>query len=210
MLTVHYIFDPMCGWCYGATELMAELQQRARQGELALMLHPGGMMPRRAIDPGFRQHILQADQRIAELTGAEFGEPYQERVASNGPLVLDSMITAQAIIAGQSLGIDGVDLLKTIQQAHYQYGMDVADEATLRNLAVDLGADGAQWNDAMDAAELQLDSSLQQTRELMGRFGVQGFPALLVESDAGWQSLAHQSYYGNPAGWSRVLDQLID
>ncbi|TCK09205.1 DsbA family protein [Marinobacterium mangrovicola] len=210
MLTVHYIFDPMCGWCYGANELIAQLQQRARQGELALMLHPGGMMPRRAIDPSFRQHILQADQRIADLTGAEFGEAYQQRVASNGPLVLDSLITAQAIIAGQTLGIDGVDLLKSIQQAHYQHGLDVADEATLAGLAKDLGADATKWKDAMAAAEPKLNGAVQQTRELMGRFGAQGFPTLLVESDAGWQSLAHQSYYGNPAGWSRVLDELID
>ena len=67
MITVHYFYDPMCGWCYGATSLIDELQRHAHQQGWAFNLHPGGMVPRREIDTGVREYILSADQRIAAL-----------------------------------------------------------------------------------------------------------------------------------------------
>ena len=35
---LHYIYDPLCGWCYGA-----RAGRRARAG-LAIAIHGGGMM----------------------------------------------------------------------------------------------------------------------------------------------------------------------
>ncbi|MGB5123519.1 MAG: DsbA family protein, partial [Vibrio fluvialis] len=50
MVTAHYIFDPMCGWCYGATALMQAL---AAHPEVNLVMHPGGMMTRSALSDDF-------------------------------------------------------------------------------------------------------------------------------------------------------------
>ncbi|WP_238103902.1 hypothetical protein [Vibrio cincinnatiensis] len=71
MKTVHYIFDPMCGWCYGASPLIESLNAMP---ELHLSLHPGGMLTRQTIAEPFRQHILNADERIAQITGQHFGK----------------------------------------------------------------------------------------------------------------------------------------
>ena len=209
MTTVHYFYDPVCGWCYGATELLNELQARAQQGYLQLELHPGGMIPRRAIDHSFRQHILSADQQIARLTGAEFGELYCQRVASQGALVLDSMITTQAILAAESLGVDAFTMLKAIQAAHYRDGLDVAAEATLQQLAGNMGISQNQWQSAMYNAVATLGTRLAQSRQLMNRLGVQGFPTLLIKSGEQWQRLPHSQFYGQLPKWQQQLDQWL-
>lgn len=67
-------FDPMCGWCYGATELLQALLDTA---QFELIYHPGGMIQRQEIPPSFRQHIALSDERIASETGAKFGTPYK-------------------------------------------------------------------------------------------------------------------------------------
>lgn len=51
-------------------------------------LHPGGMIEKRAIEPEFRQHIINSDARIATETGATFGEAYLQRVKSKMRLFL--------------------------------------------------------------------------------------------------------------------------
>ena len=57
--------------------------------EFEITYHPGGMIPKRAIDPSFRQHILPADKQIAGMTKAHFGDAYKARVASKGEFVVD-------------------------------------------------------------------------------------------------------------------------
>lgn len=40
-ITLHYIFDPFCGWCYGASPL---IEIAASQPNIKLQLHGGGML----------------------------------------------------------------------------------------------------------------------------------------------------------------------
>ena len=208
MKTVHYFYDPMCGWCYGSTSLIAPLATRAEHGEWVLMLHPGGMIPRREIEPGFRQHIRQADQHIAQLTGAVFGDAYLNRLQGAQPLIFDSFITTQAIIAAAQLGIADFTMLKAIQAAHYAEGMDVAATATLAQLAASFGASADDWQSAMTAAHLQLDKQLQESHALMAQLGVNGYPTLLIEDDQGWQKLPHASFYGREDAWEQLLSDI--
>jgi hypothetical protein len=80
--TLHYIFDPMCGWCYAAAPLVDAA--RSVPG-LKVEFHGGGMMTganRRAITPQWREYVMPHDRRIAELTGQPFSEAYFEGLAA--------------------------------------------------------------------------------------------------------------------------------
>lgn len=207
MVRVHYIFDPMCGWCFGATSLMAEL---AHHPEIELVLHPGGMMQRAPISVDFRQHILQADQRITAQTGQSFGEAYLERVSSGAPLILDSYQTAQAIIAAEQVGIAAFEMLKAIQKAHYIDGKLVASEETLSELALQLGADQDAWQQAMQAASSKVDSQVANTRGLMEQYGQGGFPSLLVEQQGQMRSVRPSDFYGQSQRWKSFWQQVVN
>lgn len=206
MVKVHYIFDPMCGWCYGATSLINQLDQMAG---INLQLHPGGMMPATPISADFRQHILAADQRIEAQTGQPFGEAYRKKVASGEALILDSYITAQAIAAVETLGHNPVAMLKKIQQAHYQLGLPVNQPEVLAELAGELGIAAEEWRDAMQAAAASVDANIQQTRELMERFGLGGFPSMVVEKDGAFSTVTVSQFYRQPEQWQAFWDQLL-
>jgi len=65
---LHYIFDPLCGWCYAAEPLVAVARDL-----LPVQLHGGGMMAgalRRPVSPEFRSFVLRHDRQIARASGA--------------------------------------------------------------------------------------------------------------------------------------------
>lgn len=206
MVTVHYFFDPMCGWCYGASSLMAQLNQRVG---VSLVLHPGGMVANRAIDDAFRQHILQHDQQIARQTGAVFGDAYVARIQSAAPVVLDSYLTAQGILAAEAVGGDPFEMLRAIQHGHYHQGLAVNQLDTLAALAGSIGLDEAAWRAAMATNEAQLHDTIAQTRALMSQHQVSGYPTVMIETAAGWQTVPTSSFYGKFARWASFWEQAL-
>jgi len=206
MVKVHYFFDPMCGWCYGATSLIGIL---AEMTEFEIHYHPGGMIPKRAIDPSFRQHILQADSQIATMTKAHFGDTYKARVANNSEFVLDSYLLTQAFLVGIEMGIEPHLMLKTIQEAHYQDGKELDKLEALQALAVTIGLDEATWKVKMAEATPTMMEKIQESQKLMGQLQVSGFPTLIMEKDGQLVRLPHSSYYGKPTEWKTYLTSLI-
>lgn len=82
------------------------IQSIVNNDNFQLIMHSGGMLHAQAIEPSFRQHILEHDQRISKLTGVKFGQPYMNRIVTENVLVLDSYLPTRAILVGESLGIE--------------------------------------------------------------------------------------------------------
>ena len=61
--TLHYIYDPLCGWCYGAKPLID-----AAREIVPVVAHSGGMMTgshRRPVSTQLRDYVMPHDKRIA-------------------------------------------------------------------------------------------------------------------------------------------------
>ena len=87
-MTLHYIYDPLCGWCYGAKPLVQAAQQ-----VLPVIAHAGGMMTganRQSVSPQLRNYVMPHDRRIAEYTGQPFGEAYFEGLLRDHSAVFDN------------------------------------------------------------------------------------------------------------------------
>ncbi|NLQ18338.1 DsbA family protein [Marinomonas sp. M1K-6] len=206
MTKIHYFFDPMCGWCYGASPLIEVL---ANTPEFELIYHPGGMIPKRAIDTSFRQHILQADKKIAAMTNVLFGESYKARVMAADEFVVDSYATTRAIFVGQEMGIEAHKMLAAIQIAHYQQGEHLEKLDVLAKLAVSMGLDETIWNEKMANSEPNMLKQVQQSHQLMEKMQVRGYPTLVVEKDGKLQHLSHGHYYGKTLEWKHYLTAFI-
>ena len=66
-LTLHYLYDPLCGWCYGASPLLAAACEVTC---LDVRLHGGGMMTdanRQPVGAGLRHYVGAA------ITGEDGG-----------------------------------------------------------------------------------------------------------------------------------------
>lgn len=207
---LHYIFDPLCGWCYAASPLLTALNERFGD-ELELVFHPGLLFAEsREIEPSYREHIISADLRIAALAGVEFGAPYIQRVRTAPVLRYYSEPPAVAVMAAHALDPKmGLRMLESIQKSHYQDGEDVSDLLTLSKLALGLGLDADNFAQAQLNVQQILPSIAAEARNLMQTVGGNGFPTLVLERNGEYQKLDHNSAYGKPYVFSNSVARLI-
>jgi len=85
-----YLFDPLCGWCYGASTVV---QQLAQHHTIHLELAPTGLFSGaggRVLDAGFAAYAWSNDLRIQKLTGQRFTEAYRAKVLGKTDVRFDS------------------------------------------------------------------------------------------------------------------------
>lgn len=207
---LHYIFDPLCGWCYAASPLLKALSERFGN-DLEQIFHPGLLFSEpREIASSYREHIISADLRIAELAGVEFGAPYIKRVRTAPALRYHSEPPAVAVMAANALQPElGLLMLEAIQKSHYQLGEDVSDPLTLGKLAQGLGFNADSFTQAQINLQQILPSIAAEARNLMHTVGGSGFPTLILERNGEYQKLDHSSAYGNPYAFASNVARII-
>ncbi len=211
--TLHYIHDPLCGWCYAA----APLVEAARQVPgLAVRWHAGGMMAgpgRRGITPQWRDYVMPHDRRIAALTGQPFGIAYFDGLLRDTTAVMDSEPPITAMLAAEALhpGSGGLDMLHRLQTAHYVQGRRIADSDVLHALAAEAGWDAAAFAAALAQAQGEpTQQHIARSRQWLRTVGGQGFPTLVLEAADGTLEVQDLSpWLGQPARWQHHLAQWV-
>ncbi len=205
--TVTYLFDPLCGWCYGATDALDAL---AAHPGISLDLAPTGLFSgagARAMDEAFAAYAWDNDRRIARLTGRTFAEAYRRNVL-DGRGRFDSGPATLALTAAR-LADPGAEraALKAIQAARYAEGRDVTDPGVLADVLDGLGLAVAARRIVAPDAELvaAADARTAAARAEMRRFGLGGVPALLWGEGAGRRSLGSAALFGDASALIRSL-----
>ena len=180
---IAYLFDPLCGWCYGASATLEKVVARA---DIVFDCVPTGLFAgdgARPMDEGFAAYAWANDQRISRLAGQPFSEDYRRNVLGDRTRLFDSgpatlALTAVALTApGREF-----EALKAIQKVRYLEGRDNTDVSVLsdvlRGLKLHQAADRlAAPNDELTAAYRM---RIEAARGLMRRFGIDGVPALIA------------------------------
>jgi putative protein-disulfide isomerase len=199
--TLYYLFDPLCGWCYGASPALSVVLE-SEGARLALL--PTGLFSgegARAMDDAFAAYAWTNDQRIERLTGQGFSEPYRTRVLGNRQQLFDSGPATLALTA-VSLTAPAREFLalKAIQHARYVDGNDVTSLAVLAGVLGSLGFEEAATKLANpDAALLDANRArVGRAQALMREQGARGVPALVVESGGKRRMLDLAASYANP------------
>ena len=207
MAILHVIYDPYCGWCYGAAPLVEAA--RAVPG-LEIVLHGGVMMAgnnRQQMTPRLRDFILQHDQRIAALSGQPFGEGYRE-LLNDTTVWLDSTPPTMAIEAAGRFG-KALDMLHGIQQAHFVEGRRIAESGVLIGVAEELGIAREEFVLAFAAAMEAPGGHIRESRALLQQVGGSGFPTFAREQDSTLRLLDSSGYLGQPEAWRQLLDHAM-
>lgn len=198
--TVTYLFDPLCGWCYGASPV---IQQLGQQANIQLELAPSGLFAGggRTMDAAFADYAWSNDVRIEKLTGQRFTQDYRSKVLGQLGSAFDSAATTLALTAVSLTAPQReLETLKALQEARYVQGLDTCDVLVVEALLRDLGLAAAADRLAASDAELLAANAarIQTARGLMQTFGVQGVPALVVrDDDKGSRLLRGDALYGN-------------
>jgi len=200
---LHYIYDPLCGWCYGAEPLV---WAASKVDGLALRMHAGGLWPQPTRLPEhMRNYIRQADTRVGQMSGQPYGEPYLNGLLFDPDLVLESRPVIAAVLAAQAVDPSkALSMLRGIQHAHYERGQHVVREATLREVAAEIGLDAAAFAEALK--KVAVDGHIAASQELMNNVGAQGFPTFVLQIGDDWFAVPHGRFASAPAKFAEWLD----
>ena len=199
--TLHYLFDPLCGWCYGATPAVADLL--GTPGVVVKLL-PTGLFSgegARPMDDDFAAFAWTNDQRIERLTGQRFTERYRHRVLGDRHQLFDSGPATVALTAVSLIEpARELETLKTIQHARYVDGNDVTSLAMLASLLEALGLDRAAARVAQPDAELLAANLVRigHAQALMREFSARGVPTLIAEVGAKRWKVDPGAAYSSP------------
>ncbi|WP_454827962.1 DsbA family protein [Pseudoxanthomonas wuyuanensis] len=208
---LHYIYDPLCGWCYAAAPLV---EAAASIPGLTIELHAGGMLSganRRRIDPQWREYVIPHDRRIAQLSGQPFGSGYFDGLLRDGSAVLDSSPPITAVLVAEALAGRGHDLLRRVQCAHFVEGQQIANASVLQSLAAEIGLAPAAFAELFQQlAGDPTSRHIAESRTLLAETGGHGFPTFaLLQAGRSWQTLDTGPYLDRAAAWKAYLtDQL--
>ncbi|MEQ5032554.1 DsbA family protein [Morganella morganii] len=195
--TLHYIYDPLCGWCYG----IAPFIQAAHKQGVTIALHGGGMITgsqRRPADDSMRDMIRSHNQRITQMTGQPFTDAFYA-LLKNQEWVMDSVPPIAAILSAQAQSGKGIDMLDACQKAYYQDGLPLNHD-TLRKLADTLGISDIQSDNT--------EQHISESRQLFVHNPTGGFPTLLLEEDGVFQHIPNQAVLGAESYWERLIPLL--
>jgi putative protein-disulfide isomerase len=203
---LHYIYDPLCGWCYGAEPLV---WAASKVDGLALRMHAGGLWPQptRLPEPT-RQYIKQADARVGQISGQPYGEPYLNGLLFDPELVLESRPVIAAVLAAQAVDPSkALSMLRGIQHAHYERGQHVVREETLKAVAGEIGLDVEAFTDALKT--VRVDEHIASSQELMSNVGAQGFPTFVLQIGNDWFAVPHGRFASTPGKFAEWLGEQI-
>ncbi|SFA68752.1 putative protein-disulfide isomerase [Poseidonocella pacifica] len=197
---LHYLFDPLCGWCYGASATIATL---AKHPDIDLQPRATGLFAGNGARPmkSFAAQAWANDQRIAALSGQQFSESYRRNVLGAADASLDSTVATLAVTAVADTAPDRViEALTAIQAARYVDGKDVTSSAVVAHLLTEMGlAEAAARVLNPDTALVDLvRNRTAEARALMTTHNMQGVPALIAEVDGARRGLDASTLYGGP------------
>ncbi|MEO6292077.1 MAG: DsbA family protein [Burkholderiaceae bacterium] len=197
-IALTYLFDPLCGWCYGASPVVQQLGQHTG---VKLVLSPTGLFSGsgRTMDAAFAAYAWSNDQRIQTLTGQRFTEAYRQQVLGRNGSAFDSAAASLALTAVAMTDAPAeLNALKHLQEARYVQGLDTCDIKVVADVLRDIGqGEAAERLLANDAALLQANQNrLRKAQQLMHSLGAQGVPALLIDGAQGQRLVRGQLLYG--------------
>lgn len=206
--TLHYLFDPLCGWCYGAMPALAAL---AAEADFRIEPLPTGLFSgerARPMDEGFANYAWSNDQRIERLTGQPFTERYRSKVLADRTRLLDSGPATVALTAvSLTEPARELEMLKAMQVARYVEGQDITDLRVLADLLQQRGlVDAAMQLERRSPALLAAHHvRTARAHAWMRELGAHGVPTFILQTGATRTLLNTSAIYTHPGA---LLEQL--
>src|SRR5688572_24133839 len=129
--TLYYIYDALCGWCFGFAPVMKKLQENFHD-KIQFEVLSGGMVTGPRIGPiaEMATYIKSAAPRVTEVTGQAFGDAYLNDVLNSKSYISNSVPPSIALsILKEAQPDKAVLFMHAIQNLHFKEGKDLNDLA---------------------------------------------------------------------------------
>lgn len=173
-----YVWDAYCGWCHGFSESLKALHKN--HPELPLEVLSGGLFTgAKKLPIASYPHIPEANNRIHQLTGAEFGETYQA-LLEDGTFLLDSEAAARGLAALRFFAPEKVYYLASaMQRAFYVEGKNLSDPEVYKEIAIANNLDPEKVLARFESEEVT-EEVKEEFAKVQG-LQVQSYPTLLLQ-----------------------------
>ena len=208
-----YIQDPLCGWSYGMSPVIARIQQDFA-GRVDVSVLCGGMVKGEDVEPisDNWEYLEQSLAEVEKVTGVEFGAAFKALGAA-GEYRYDSEPPSRAIAAFRHLTQDparAVAFAQGVQTALFRDGQDLNNPTTYNALLAPFGVDLVAFQQRFATPEAV--RATQQEFAAVARIGIEGFPTAVVRIGEQGYVLARgfQPYEQLRAGLEQLLSEEVD
>lgn len=178
-VTLYYVGDPMCSWCWGIAPVSAGLAEAASANGWTFRLVVGGLRPGGGDEwtPAFRRFL---DEEWAQVSRAT-GQPFSRHLLARPSYEYDSEPACRAIVAARRL-LQGNDarsgilpFFSAVQRKFYVDGADPKDGDFYPEICERVGIDPHSFERLRTSAEI---AALTRTEfQFARRLGCRAFPS---------------------------------
>lgn len=199
-LTLYYVHDPMCSWCWAFRPVLQQILQSLPAGVILQRLLGGLAADSDEPMPESMQRYLQGAWRTIQrrVPGTRFNFDFWRRCQPRR----STYPACRAVIAARRQAAQSEPaMIQAIQEAYYLRALNPSDEQILVQLADELGLDCERF--AADLAAAETGRQLQQEIVQARAMGGDSFPSLFLAR----QRLAHD--YLDPQPLLRQVSAIV-
>jgi putative protein-disulfide isomerase len=181
--TFIYVYDALCGWCYGFSPVMQKLHEKYRN-DFSFEVISGGMVTGERIGEigKVAPYISWAYKDVENRTGVKFGEKFLDGILKDGTAIFSSIKPALALsVFKKQLPEKSVEFAHTLQSAIYFDGIEPDKFESYLPYAEKFGLDGAAFIAEMHLSDTE--KSMLADFDLSRKLGVSGFPTTFFLHD---------------------------
>ena len=178
--TLVYIYDALCGWCYGFSPVMKRLQEKYGD-RLHFDVLSGGMVMGSRVGPigQVAPYIAWAYKQVEERTGVTFGEGFLKGVLEPGTAIFSSEKPGIALTVFKAERPDeAVSFAHDLQRAVYFEGLDLQADPTYAALVQPYGLEGTAFVEKLN--DFRFKQKTYAEFQAVSKLGVTGLPTVLL------------------------------
>lgn len=202
-----YVFDALCGWCYGFSPVMEKLYEEFTPVADFLVLS-GGLVRQEDARPvrEMAEFITHASKIIEDTAGVKFGRKFMEETLHRNDVIFSSVPPASALAVFRlEQPASAVSFASRLQKAIYYDGIRVDDISCYGSIAQEYGLDPKEFVSRMTSEEIfQIVSN---EFGMVQGMGVKGFPSLIIRKGSHMEVVA-RGYKDYNSLWKTMKDLL--
>ncbi len=179
--SIYYVYDALCGWCYGFSEVIKEFYQEHRS-EFDFQVFSGGMVTgeREGAIGEVAGYIKTAYKDVEEATKVRFGDAFINQTLEEGTAYFSSVPSALAMALFRSQKPEEViQFASALQKAIYWEGLAPAEVSTFGKCAQKFGLDPELFMQKMEDPTLQ--KVVKEEFKVVSNWGIKGFPSVIYK-----------------------------
>ena len=176
-----YIFDPLCGWCYGFTPVVQQLQERSN-GNMEFDILSGEMIigDNRHPFSSMNAYIQREHTNVEAMTGVKFGQAFLEKLLPSEDIMDSEKPSIALTVFKQYQPENAITFAHDMQVALNYYGQSLNNDSTYRSLIKKFSLPEDEFISRLHEEHYRYETN--QGFQLVQNWGITGYPAAILDT----------------------------